>query len=138
VIKEGETAPQALTVRVCDGLSCEMAGARDLLAKLPKILGKEVRVVAAPCVGRCEQAPVAVVGQNPVIHATCETVQATVEKKAVEHAPEKITDFAEYQGAGGYELLKNCVSGTRDVESVIKTMEFWSARPGRCRLPVRS
>src|ERR1700716_2426659 len=57
IVKEGETVPEALTVRVCDGLSCEMAGARDLLSKLPKILGKNVRVIAAPCVGRCEQAP---------------------------------------------------------------------------------
>ena len=123
IVKEGETAPQALTVRVCDGLSCEMAGARDLLAKLPKILGKEVRVIAAPCVGRCEQAPVAVVGQNPVMHATCEAVQVAVEKKEITQAAGTIIDQTEYQGAGGYELLKKCVSGERDVESVIKTME---------------
>ena len=123
IVKEGETAPQALTVRVCDGLSCEMAGARDLLAKLPKILGKEVRVIAAPCVGRCENAPVAVVGQNPVIHATCEAVQVAVEKKEITQAAGTIIDQTEYQGAGGYELLKKCVSGERDVESVIKTME---------------
>src|SRR6185369_11394965 len=57
VVKEGEAAPPALTVRVCDGLSCEMAGARDLLARLPALLGSEVRVIAAPCIGRCEQAP---------------------------------------------------------------------------------
>lgn len=123
IVKEGEVAPQALTVRVCDGLSCEMAGARDLLAKLPKILGKEVRVIAAPCVGRCEQAPVAVVGQNPVIHATCEAVQATVESKQITQAPGDIVNFAGYQSAGGYDLLKKCISGERDVESVIKTME---------------
>ena len=70
VVKEGEAAPAALTVRVCDGLSCEMAGARDLLARLPALLGREVRVIAAPCIGRCEQAPAAVVGQNPVPNAT--------------------------------------------------------------------
>ena len=69
VVKEGEDAPAALTVRVCDGLACEMAGARDLLARLPALLGREVRVIAAPCIGRCEQAPVAVVGQNPVPNA---------------------------------------------------------------------
>ncbi|MDQ2990922.1 MAG: NAD(P)H-dependent oxidoreductase subunit E, partial [Pseudomonadota bacterium] len=64
VVKEGGEAPAALTVRVCNGLSCEMAGARDLLARLPSILGRDIRVLAAPCVGRCEQAPVAVIGQN--------------------------------------------------------------------------
>jgi NADH:ubiquinone oxidoreductase subunit F (NADH-binding)/NADH:ubiquinone oxidoreductase subunit E len=123
IVKEGGVAPQALTVRVCDGLSCEMAGAKDLLAKLPKILGKEVRVIAAPCVGRCEQAPVAVVGQNPIINATCEAVQTAVEKKEIVQAEGTITDFNAYQNEGGYALLKKCVSGERDVESVIKTME---------------
>ncbi|MFC7289838.1 NADH-ubiquinone oxidoreductase-F iron-sulfur binding region domain-containing protein [Herminiimonas glaciei] len=123
IVKEGDIAPQALTVRVCDGLSCEMAGAKDLLAKLPKILGKEVRVIAAPCVGRCEQAPVAVVGQNPIINASCEAVQAAVEKKEIVQAEGSITDFSAYQNEGGYALLKKCVSGERDVESVIKTME---------------
>ena len=63
---------RALTVRVCDGLSCEMAGAQDLLARLPALLGADVRVIAAPCIGRCEQAPAAVVGQNPVPRATAE------------------------------------------------------------------
>jgi len=56
-------APAALTVRVCDGLSCEMGGAKQLLEKLPALLGREVRVIPAPCVGRCEQAPVVVVHQ---------------------------------------------------------------------------
>ena len=55
VIKEGEAAPAALTVRVCDGLSCEMAGARDLLARLPALLGREVRVLAAPCVAAAQR-----------------------------------------------------------------------------------
>ncbi|NDP47386.1 MAG: NADH-quinone oxidoreductase subunit F [Sulfuriferula multivorans] len=123
VVKEGDAAPQSLTVRVCDGLSCEMAGARDLLARLPKILGKEVRVIAAPCIGRCEQAPAAAVGQNPVPHATCEAIAAAVQAKAVTHAPEAFIDHASYQAAGGYGLLKDCISGQRNVESVIKTME---------------
>ena len=55
VVKEGQAAPAPLTVRVCDGLSCEMAGAQDLLRRLPALLGREVRVIPAPCVGRCEQ-----------------------------------------------------------------------------------
>ena len=63
IVKEGQPAPAALTVRVCDGLSCERAGAQDLLARLPGLLGREVRVIPAPCVGRCEQAPVVVVLQ---------------------------------------------------------------------------
>jgi formate dehydrogenase beta subunit len=123
VVKEGEAAPAPLTVRVCDGLSCEMAGARDLLAKLPALLGREVRVIAAPCIGRCEQAPAAVVGQNPIPNATCETVAATGTARAVRHAPEEFVDLAAYLAGGGYALLGQCLSGQRDVESVIKTME---------------
>ena len=66
VVKEGDTRPPAITVRVCDSISCEMAGAHALLETLPRLLGPGVRVLHAPCVGRCETAPVAVVGQNPV------------------------------------------------------------------------
>ena len=74
VVKGDEAAP-GLTVRVCDGLACEMAGAQDLLARLPALLGRpDVRVIAAPCVGRCEQAPAAVVHQTPVPFATSEAV----------------------------------------------------------------
>lgn len=123
VVKEGEAAPAPLTVRVCDGLSCEMAGAQDLLAKLPGLLGRDIRVIAAPCIGRCEQAPAAVVGQNPVPNATCEAVMATVAAGAVTHVPEGFVDLAAYQAAGGYALLGQCVSGQQDVEAVLKTME---------------
>jgi formate dehydrogenase len=123
VVKEGETAPAALTVRVCNGLSCEMAGARELLAKLPGILGRDVRVIAAPCVGRCEQAPAAVVGQNPVPQATCDSVAARVKAGEAKHQPTGFVDRAAYEAAGGYALLRQCLLGARDVESVLKTME---------------
>ena len=123
VVKEGESTPASLTVRVCDGLACEMAGARDLLARLPALLGKEVRVIAAPCIGRCEQAPAAVVGQNPVPHANCDEIVAKVAAHSVRHVPRGHLDHAAYCAEGGYTLLKECISGARDVESVIKTME---------------
>jgi formate dehydrogenase len=78
VVRGGDPVP-GLTVRVCEGLSCELAGAQDLLARLPALLGLTgVRVIAAPCVGRCEQAPVAVVHQCPVPQATAEAVVLTV------------------------------------------------------------
>ena len=76
VVKEGEAPPPPLTVRVCDSLSCELAGAHGLMADLKRALGAGVRVIPAPCVGRCEQAPVAVVGQNPVAQATVGKGQA--------------------------------------------------------------
>jgi NADH:ubiquinone oxidoreductase subunit F (NADH-binding)/NADH:ubiquinone oxidoreductase subunit E len=112
-----------MTVRVCDGLSCELAGARGLLEKLPAVLDKDVRVVSAPCVGRCEQAPVAVVGQNPVPRATCDSIKTVVDSKATQHVATGFTDYAVYREQGGYRLLQECVSGARDAESVIHAME---------------
>ena len=74
VVRGDEKAP-GLTIRVCDGLACELAGAQDLLARLPVLLGnRDVRVIAAPCVGRCEQAPAVVIHQCPVPFATPEAV----------------------------------------------------------------
>ena len=123
VVKEGQTAPAALTVRVCDGLSCEMAGAKALLAKLPALLGRDVRVIPAPCIGRCEQAPAAVVGQNPVPMASTERIVAAVRAQEIKHEPAGFIDLASYRAAGGYALLQKCLTGERDVESVIKTLE---------------
>jgi formate dehydrogenase beta subunit len=123
VVKEGGAAPAPLTVRVCDGLSCEMAGAKELLARLPALLGREVRVIAAPCVGRCETAPVAVVGQRPVLHADAAKVAATVSARETTDRAEGATAHAAYLAQGGYQLLQRCVGGELDVESVLKTME---------------
>jgi formate dehydrogenase len=123
VVKEGEAAPPALTVRVCDSLACEMAGARDLLQRLPAMLGREVRVKAAPCLGRCEQAPAVTVGQRSVAAATANSVQAVVQAREV--TPELTTHIglAAYLAQGGYTLLRQCLEGRRDVESVLRTME---------------
>ncbi|RJG27298.1 NADH-ubiquinone oxidoreductase-F iron-sulfur binding region domain-containing protein [Massilia cavernae] len=123
VVKEGEEAPAALTVRVCDGLSCEMAGARELLDRLPTILGREVRVIGSPCIGRCEQAPAVLVGQHPVPHANVESIAARVAAGETTHVPEGFIDYDAYRAAGGYALLRECVEGRRDAEAVIATME---------------
>ena len=113
IVKEGPdgrvAAAPALTVRVCDGLSCEMAGAQDLLLRLPALLGTEVRVIPAPCVGRCEQAPVAVVHHNAVPAATAEGVQALVQAEATAPVNEPYIDLAAYVAQGGYALLRDCL-----------------------------
>ncbi len=121
-------APPALTVRVCDGVACELAGARDLLARLPALLGTTVRVVPAPCVGRCETAPVAVVHQHPLRHATPEAVQAAVAQGLRTHEPEPYVDLAAYRAAGGYALLRECASGRRHAGDVIAELESSSLR----------
>ena len=80
ILAEGENPPPALTVRVCDSLTCEMFGARELLEALPAKLGKKVRVLRAPCLGRCENAPVAEVGHAHVEIATLESIAGKIKK----------------------------------------------------------
>ena len=120
--------PPRVTVRVCNGLACELAGAKDLLARLPQILDAEVRVIAAPCVGRCEQAPVAVVGQRAVAGATTDAVAACVSRNETQAVIEPYVDYASYLAQGGYRTLRECADGSRDVESVLQTMEYSGLR----------
>ncbi|MBI3935499.1 MAG: NAD(P)H-dependent oxidoreductase subunit E [Betaproteobacteria bacterium] len=123
VVKEGDAFPPALTVRVCDSLSCELAGARQLMDGLKRALGPGVRVIPAPCVGRCEQAPVAVVGQNPVAAATAEKVQPLAVAGETGCPIGKYVTYAEYRKKGGYRIAAECLAGKRDAEALIKTME---------------
>lgn len=115
--------PPALTVRVCEGIACELAGARDLLARLPDLLGSEIRVLAAPCIGRCERAPAALVGQNPVDAASAQTIADTVAARAVRHEPEAYLGYDAYRAQGGYALLRAVAAGERDTQAVLRTME---------------
>jgi NADH:ubiquinone oxidoreductase subunit F (NADH-binding)/NADH:ubiquinone oxidoreductase subunit E len=121
VLRDGEDAPPALTVRVCAGLSCELAGARDLLDRLPAILGTDMRVLAAPCIGRCDGAPAALVGQRPVTGATVDTVRAA-SAGATTDVHTGHLDYDAYREAGGYQLLRACTEGRFDPESVIVTL----------------
>ncbi|TSA17889.1 MAG: NADH-quinone oxidoreductase subunit F [Betaproteobacteria bacterium] len=123
VVKEGDAAPAAITVRVCESLSCEMAGAKELLSRLPGILGRDVRVIPAPCVGRCDTAPVVVIGQNPLPHATLDGVKKLVAAKAVKHRPGTYIDYRSYRRQGGYALLQRCLAGKRDYRKLTQAMD---------------
>jgi formate dehydrogenase beta subunit len=123
VVKEGEKAPAALTVRVCETLSCALAGSHELLTRLQRTLGSAVRVVPAPCIGRCEEAPAVCVGHNAFGHATVESVRACVTAGGTEAPALETLTYADYRARGGYETWLECVDGKRDPESVIKTME---------------
>ena len=154
IVKDGADAPPAITVRVCDSLSCEMAGAQDLLTRLPALLGKEVRVMAAPCIGRCEQAPAVAVGQHAVACATVEKVARIVKQKDTRHpqAQDKAafdpaswidakktpgaqsdvapayTGYAAYRKVGGYTLAANCLNGKASADALIEKMEHSGLR----------
>ena len=124
VVKEGQQAPPALTVRVCDSVSCEMFGANALVTALESAMGAGVRVQRVPCVGRCDQAPVAIVGCRPVAHATTEAVKAEVDAgNTTCPVPASLKDYASYVADGGYSLLHTCLNGERDAESVIVELE---------------
>ena len=129
VVREGEPAPPSVTVRVCDSIACELAGSDELLERLPAILGKDVRVLRTPCVGRCETAPVAVVGQNPVPGATVERVASRVRSGEVTHSANDVSitpghiGYAAYRKSGGYALAAACVRGERAPADVIGMME---------------
>ena len=122
VVKEGETPPPAVTVRVCDSLSCAMAGAEHLLQNLPNRLGPDVRVVRAPCMGACDRAPVCAVGHVQVMRATADSVASAVGHGAHAHAYPTDTTFDTYVRAGGYALLKACLSGARTRDDIIKVV----------------
>src|SRR3954467_10739325 len=123
VVKEGETPPPALTVRVCDSIACELSNSSDLLNKLPGILGKDVRVLHAPCVGRCEVAPVVVVGQNPIGHATADAVQKAVAARKITCDETRYIDYSAYKKDGGYKLIADCLAGKHTREGMTKIME---------------
>jgi NADH:ubiquinone oxidoreductase subunit F (NADH-binding)/NADH:ubiquinone oxidoreductase subunit E len=123
VIKDDEPVPPAITVRVCESLSCEMAGAKELLAQLAKFARKDVRFVSVPCVGRCAAAPVAVVGRNPVEHASAFMVGAALNGQETKAPPTQYIGLEEYRAAQGYRTLIDCVNGKREIESVLGTME---------------
>jgi NADH:ubiquinone oxidoreductase subunit F (NADH-binding)/NADH:ubiquinone oxidoreductase subunit E len=152
VVKDGAAAPPAITVRVCDSIACELAGARDLLERLPPLLGKDVRVLHAPCIGRCEQAPAAVVARHPVPCADTAKVEQLVKSKDLEHpdarddarfTPLAFLDSRQtqalevspayvgyeiYRGDGGYRLASECLAGKHEAERVIQQMEHSGLR----------
>jgi formate dehydrogenase len=123
VVGDDEPRPPALTVRVCESLSCEMAGAKDLLTQLARRAGSDVRIVGVPCVGRCDAAPVAVVGRNPLERASAASVASEIARRNTAAPVPAYIPFAKYRAAGGYRILGECLSGARDAESVTKAME---------------
>ena len=123
VIKEEDSAPPALTVRVCESLTCEMKGAHNLIESLESVLGDEVRVQKVPCIGRCNSAPVAVVGMNPIEGATADRVIKAVTQQEI--GPETINpiEFDAYRSSEGYNTYVACMEGNHPIEDVLEMMD---------------
>src|SRR5690606_32604258 len=123
VVKEGEAAPPRLTVRVCESISCALAGGERLLEELKRRAGPDVRVIPAPCIRQCDRAPAAVVGRNPIGAATASAIDEAVAAGATEPALPDYVQLAEYRARGGYQILAGCVEGRRTPEDVIAAVE---------------
>ncbi len=128
VVKEGQPDVAPLTIRVCDSLTCAMLGAEKLLEDLQSATGPGIRVVRAPCVGRCDTAPAAEVGHNFVDHATVDSVLATAKAGDTHaHLPDYI-DYDAYVASGGYKLLNRLRSGELPKEELLKALDDASLR----------
>ncbi len=128
VVGEGETPPAAIALRVCESLPCRLAGCEALIAALAGRLGPEVRIVRAPCMGRCEQAPAAKAGMNDIGHASAEGVAAAIAAGELEARAPDYRDFNAYSAAGGYRQLRRVLAGELSRERLIQTMEDSSLR----------
>jgi NADH:ubiquinone oxidoreductase subunit F (NADH-binding)/NADH:ubiquinone oxidoreductase subunit E len=128
ILRDDEPAP-AITVRVCDSLSCQLVGSVNLLTQLQRDLGADVQVIPAPCLGRCEQAPAAQVGQKAVACASMPEVKKLVAAQAVQpnELPQAI-GLQAYRADGGYALAQQVASGAQSAESVIEVLEHAGLR----------
>ncbi len=122
VVADGEPRPPAVTVRVCDSLSCALAGAEQLLATLQAENMPGVRVLRAPCIGSCHTAPAVEVGHHHVDHASVAKVRDITERGEVHAAIPAYQTFDAYVKAGGYAVLRSCLSGARKVDEVIAAL----------------
>jgi len=128
VVKEGESPPPPLTVRVCDGISCELAGAQALLADIAGKVGGDVRVMRAPCMGRCDTAPVVEVGHHHMGHANVASIVDAIKEKRIHPVRPDYIDYDAYVAQGGYGLLGECRSGKRPAEDIITALEHSALR----------
>ncbi|MBA5779115.1 NAD(P)H-dependent oxidoreductase subunit E [Stappia sp. F7233] len=123
IVKEGKPAPAPVTIRVCESLSCMLAGAEQLIASLESGFDtNDVRIVRAPCQGRCAEAPSACVGRREIGHSTFEKIEEAVSAGATRPELPDYLGFDAYVAEGGYQSLRDCLSGERQVDDVIERL----------------
>jgi NADH:ubiquinone oxidoreductase subunit F (NADH-binding)/NADH:ubiquinone oxidoreductase subunit E len=128
IVMDDEAPPPPLTVRVCDSLSCELAGGVQLLEDLRGQLGDRIRVVRAPCMGGCHRAPVVAIGHALHENATTESVSAAVAADQTHPTIPEFVGFDAYRATRGYRLLEACLAGERKPEELIEILEHSGLR----------
>ncbi|MDG2008081.1 MAG: NADH-ubiquinone oxidoreductase-F iron-sulfur binding region domain-containing protein [Alphaproteobacteria bacterium] len=123
IIEEGEVSPPPVTIRVCDSITCEMNGCQSLEKKMKEEFSPDVRVVRAPCMGRCHQAPIVEVGKKHVPFATTDKVKKILDSKELKPIIPNFIGFEDYKKNGGYKLLEECLSNNKDPMKLIEEME---------------
>jgi formate dehydrogenase len=123
VVKEGETPPPPVTVRVCENLSCNLAGAEKLIADLQATSGPNVRIVRAPCMGHCHTAPVAEVGHYFVDRADAALVSKAIGDHRHDAVIPKYKDLDAYRADGGYKTLERLRSGALTREQLVDIVD---------------
>ncbi|MYI89111.1 MAG: NADH-quinone oxidoreductase subunit F [Gammaproteobacteria bacterium] len=123
IITEDEKSPPPITVRVCDSLTCEMFGAQELMSQLSNKSNSEVRVVRAPCMGRCDKAPVAEVGHNHVDHADVNSICKAIDSKDLHPVIPRYESYEDYRAQGGYQLLEQCYRGDRSADELVSILQ---------------
>jgi formate dehydrogenase beta subunit len=128
ILRAGDPDPPPITVRVCDGLTCELLGAGPLRTGLDEAMGPGARVTRTPCVGRCDQAPIAYVGERAVDRATVAAVAEALAAGLTAPAIPPYQSLEAFQAEGGYEFLRECLDGRRDREELIAAVELAELR----------
>ena len=122
VVMDGQPRPPKITIRVCDSLSCMLAGSDALRLALEHEQLADVRVVRAPCIGSCDAAPALEVGHLHIAHATVAKVKQAVAAGTVDAVVPAYIDFAAYKSTGGYKVLSECVFGALKPDEVISSL----------------
>ena len=123
IYKEDDLTPPDTTIRVCDGITCEMNGCKSLEDDLKDNLDTNVRVVRAPCMGRCHQAPVVEVGKKHFVNANLSLVQKALEEQDTKPVIPNYISYEDYVKEGGYKILRDCIEDNKDPMKLIEEME---------------
>ena len=125
IFKDDDVSPSEITIRVCDGITCEMNGCQSLQKDLKNNFSQDesIRVVRAPCMGRCHQAPVVEVGKKHFTNANLEKIKTAIDTKDIKPSIPNYIDFENYTKSGGYDLLKACLENKKNPMDLIEEME---------------